>query len=98
MNKFQMKRRFRQRDLLPRGLALAWAQVDYGFAELQLLTESGKPMTVDQLVRHSELLDIRQQATEVLLDWNVPAAEWGEMPPLPVTQWNFDADNECQGR
>lgn len=99
MNKFTPKRRFRQRDLLPKSIALIYANRDYSFAEVCLKLEQASPwVTVLRLIDESVLLDIREQATKVLLDSNLPAARWGEVPPVALSNEWRDADERCEGK
>lgn len=98
MNKFSPKRRFRQRDLLPKGIAVLYAHRDYMYAGLMLLTEDGKPMTPENLLSHSNLLDIEEQSRKVLEDSKVPEFRWGEVPPVSLSHEWRDADERCEGR
>ncbi len=81
--------RFRVRHDLAPNDAVAWAQVDYAFYEFMLPFElSRKPAlahTPEKLIeedRRLSLGEIRDSATQVLLYYDLPAADWTGYFPL----------------
>lgn len=98
MQKFHPKRRFRQRDLLPRSIELEWGgHTDYAFAEAMLALVRSEPwVSAQRLIDEDALMDIQERATKVLQAHNLPICEWGSTPVNKHDAWYYD--NDCQGR